>query len=102
MAIPFAKRKSLSHSESIVPFILEVVKFNWMEISKYFHYSLKEFLKLIEENILMNYRKRYEITPEEIDDMAKECLQDFVILKENPVKVDEETLVRLYKKSLLG
>jgi len=102
MAIPFAHRFGLSHSISIYPFILEIVKFNWDMLGHYFgETGCDDFIDMLIDKVLFWYPTdvhNIEIYDDDILWMASKCMEDRVIFKENPVKIDSDTLVSIYSK----
>lgn len=106
LATPFAKYSGLSHAESLLPFIIPSFRYNWQKIASFFR---DESLVIFEQRIKTSYLSgaqgimdawSFTIKSSDVDTMAKACLDDTVLLKENPVSIGPGDYVNLYKIAL--
>jgi len=106
LATPFAKYSGLPHAESLLPFIIPSFRYNWQKIASIF---TDESLVIFEQRIKTSYLSNaqgimdawsFTISFNDVDAMANACLDDTVLLKENPVMIGPGAYVKLYKVAL--
>lgn len=108
LATPFAAKFRLPHAESLLPFIETSIKYNWEGIKhKLEDTELVDYLDFLREQYLFNAAStmktwQVDVTSSDIDDMADACMQDTVLLKENPVSLDNGAYAQLYRHSLVS
>ncbi len=106
LATPFAKFSGLSHAESLLPFIIPSFRYNWQNISSFFsENSLEKFEQRINASYLSGAQNimdgwSFTIKSNDVDAMANACLDDTVLLKENPMPIESGAYVYLYKIAL--
>ncbi len=106
LATPFAECMGLPHTESLLPFILPSLRYNWQNIASSFpDESLIKFEQRIKANYLFNAGAimnnwHFTINAKDVDVMVKTCLDDSVLKKENPMPIEPEGFTELYKVAL--
>jgi len=106
LATPFAKLTKLTHAESLLPFVVPVIKFNWEGISNIFQYKtlgtlineINNKYLLYSDNIMSKWK--FGIKNNDIEMLVEQCLLDTVLTHENPVNICRDDLINLYTCSL--
>ncbi|MBT7410897.1 MAG: iron-containing alcohol dehydrogenase [Methylococcales bacterium] len=108
LATPYAEIFKLPHAESLIPFIKPVIQYNWHGIKQYFttYHSDKEFIVMLEKLFLNDAIKLFknDVKCDEslYEKMTKQCLLDVVLIKENPVELTEQAILKLFKQSIVN